>query len=123
MKQLAKHPESHRFTLGSSGIQIWGGVRAKDPNEKQKQNQRSARSQRNGTTGKGPGGPSGKGTNDNGNGRGQQKKDTLKFNIEKGKFSEKAQAKSSKTQGTTGGRGGNLGTGQSGPRPRQSPKP
>ena len=25
MKKLSSFPESHRFTLGSSGIQIWGG--------------------------------------------------------------------------------------------------
>ena len=30
MRSLSMFPETHRFTLGSSGIQLWGGVRKKD---------------------------------------------------------------------------------------------
>ena len=36
MDSLAKYPESHRFTLGSCGVQIRGGNRAKEDENDQK---------------------------------------------------------------------------------------
>ena len=61
LKKLSQFPESHRFTLGSSGIQIWGGERKKEEARPgQKQGNQAHRGQR------GNAGPSGAGGQNNG---------------------------------------------------------
>ena len=56
LKKLSQYPESHRFTLGSSGIQIWGGVRKEEDGSWQQKRKNNASRRGGGQGGGGQGG-------------------------------------------------------------------
>ena len=47
MKALSNYTENHRFTLGASGIQIWGGIRKRDPRDNKRKGQPSGNTNNN----------------------------------------------------------------------------
>ena len=51
MAVLENYPESHRFTLGSDTIQIWGGKRKADPNQTNNNKANKSRGGKNGGVG------------------------------------------------------------------------
>ena len=85
LQKLSKYPESHRFVLGSSGIQIWGGSRVGE-DKKGKETPRGNQAHR---------GRGGYGSGFMGRG----------YNKEKGKASEKNPPKSSAGRGRGRGQG------------------
>ena len=113
LKKLSKFPESHRFTLGSSGVQIWGGERRPEENNRtgprygnqQQRSQRGTMSSGNNTAG-----PSGLIYGQN-NGR----------NGNKGKSNGKNLPKSSARPGAGTGNGGQQGQAAPSTTPKAKP--
>ena len=67
MRSLSMFTETHRFTLGSSGIQLWGGVRKKDPRPERRAGKNPRADGGNNNRSQGSGG--GRNNNSNNNGR------------------------------------------------------